>query len=287
MANAILAAPNRIEAATLSGGDWLAGSRPNLASRPYGQAAQSNGLNPTATQFTLTLDQPRSLRVLALLAHNLGSLAQVRWRVSLDAAFSQSVFDSGWSPVWPALPTPDMRWSDANWWSGTLDEERRAFYPRHHFTVLPDERLGAFVRCELNDPSNPDGAIKIGRAGVYDGWQPIINFSYGAKLGHETSERIVKSEAGLPYSSGGNVGRVAQIAFEHLSATEARAMMDLERRLGLAGELIYIADPADPGSFTHQAFPARLRELSPIDWVGFDTRQKSFLLEELIQGSGT
>ncbi|MDK2124145.1 hypothetical protein [Parachitinimonas caeni] len=282
MANAILAAPNRIEAATLSGGDWLAGSRPNLASRPYGQAAQSNGLNPTATQFTLTLDQPRSLRVLALLAHNLGSLAQVRWRLSLDAAFSQSVFDSGWSPVWPALPTPDMRWSDANWWSGTLDEERRAFYPRHHFTVLPDERLGAYVRCELNDPSNPDGAIKIGRAGVYDGWQPVRNFSWGRKLGHDSTEKVIKSEAGAVYSNGGQVVRVAQISFDWLSASEARATMDLERRLGLTGELIYLAKPDDPASFTHEAFPARLHELSPIEVPLFAAQRKAFVIEELI-----
>lgn len=279
---ALIGAPNRIDTAGLSGGDWIANSRNNLQSRPFSQAAQSNGLNLAATQFVLTLDRPRQIHILALLAHNLGHQARVRWRLFEDAARQKLVLDLGWQWAWPVKPTAEMSWDDSNWWGGAMDEERRQFLPCHHFTVLPDATWCAAIHCEIDDSANPAGYVRIGRAGAYDGIRPDYNVAPGLKLGHETTEKLIWTEAQTAASAGGMITRTVQAEFGRLSDAEARRLLDLERRLGLLGELVWIQRPLEPASFAHEAFPARLRDFGAANWQQWTRWSKTLALTEII-----
>jgi len=94
MSNILLAYNNRADAATFSGGSWVASgdvALANLGTKDLGELARSSSAAVTSTRFRFDLAASRSLRALGLLNHNLSTAAQVRLRAS------RAVFDVDWA----------------------------------------------------------------------------------------------------------------------------------------------------------------------------------------------
>lgn len=285
MQNIILAFPNRADAATFSGGSWRAGKTPaNLTDRDLSLVARSTDTTLASSQFVAALDKGRSTRVIALLNHNLTLDAKYRLRISDVVDFSNLLYDSGWTDVWPVMYAWDaLEWQDDNWWSGRPSEEDIARYPRHLIHVLPASALGKYVWLEIDDSINPAGYIEAARLVIAGQWQPRWNRSWGEAISIKSLTQMEEVPSGARYYDIVQNRRGYAFALDWLSQSEAwgRAF-ELMREADIHGEILLIPDADDTMNLYRSAFYATLAKLDPIRHPNFAQYQHAYELEEIL-----
>lgn len=283
--NVMLGFPNRIDAATLSGGSWQA-SLPltNLKNRTLGKVARSADALAASTKFDLDLGAEKNIRLLSLINHNLSLDATVQIKASATADFAVLLYDSGTVDVWPAMyNTLDLDWEDDNWWDGKYTDEQRNGYTWTFVQLLTSRILARYWRVEITDTTNAAGYVQIGRVFIGPTWQPTINMSYGASLAWETDTQEQRARSGALYFDRRNPRRTVRFSLQNMLVDEALAMaFEIQRRAGLDAEVLYIFDPDDTVHALRRRFLGRLRELSPIEYPYYARQQTNFQIEELL-----
>ncbi len=264
----LIAYGNRIDEATLSGGSWLS-TLPlaNLQNRLIAKVARSSGTTTAATKFDMDLGRARRIGMLALIGHNLTVLAKVRVRGDDASDFATPLYDSGWVDVWPAgmIPQELLEWEEDNFWLGTLSDQARAGYQSpfiHRVASLPSLR---YWRIEIDDTSNSDGYIHIGRAFLADVWRPTYGPTVGAALGMNDTTPVESSLGGSEYFDARAKPRVHRFDLRAMNKPEAYSrVLDLQNLLGISGEILIDPDYADSENKPRRAFVGRLLSLAPI-----------------------
>lgn len=264
----LIAYGNRCDEATLSGGSWLAGlPLANLQNRLIAKVARSSGTTTAATKFDIDLGRARRIGMLALIGHNLTVVAKVRVRGDDASDFATPLYDSGWVDVWPSgmIPPELLEWEDDNFWLGTLSDQARAGYQSpfiHRVTSMPSLR---YWRVEIDDTTNSDGYVHIGRLFLADVWQPTYGPIVGASIGMDDTTTIESSLGGSEYFDARAKPRVHRFVLRAMSKTEAYSrVLDLQNLLGVAGEILIDPDYADQENKPRRAFVGRLRGLAPV-----------------------
>lgn len=286
MANLILGAPNRIDGATLSGGSWAA-TLPlnNLKVRTIGKKARSANALAASTQFDVDLGASKNIRLFGAIAHNFSMAATYRLRGSTVANFATTVYDSGAGiPVWPVVfPSGTIDWENDNWWSGQYTAEDVYGVNWNLIVVLPANTLARYWRLEIVDTANAAGYVEIGRVFIGPAWQPTYNCSYGAALEWETPTTAQAALSGAEYFARRTPFRSQQFTLDWLTVDEALSQAyELQKRVGIDGEVLFIFDPADTVHAIRRQFLGRLRKLSPIEYPYFNTHQIAFEVKELL-----
>ncbi|MCC7268501.1 MAG: hypothetical protein IT546_14355 [Caulobacteraceae bacterium] len=285
MAHAILAFGNRADEATLSGGDWEA-TLPldNLKDRRLGRVARSASLDLADTQFDADFGQLRLFRTVAIVNHNLNDYGRYRIRLSTVADFSSTVADSGWKDAWPAvIPMSQRPWNSPYTWNGKWTPEERAYLTPLIVFNLPTSLNARYLRVEFEDPDNPDGYVQAGRLFIGDGWQPVRNMVYGAQIGWESRTEVQEAISGADYFDVRTPARVVQFGLEAMSEDEAMVYaFDLERRVGVHGECVFLWNPDDTIHAPRRQFLCRLRTLSMIENPGPNRWRAPFEAKELL-----
>lgn len=281
----IIAYGNRCDEGTLSGGAWLSQlPLTNLQNRLIAKLARSSGTTKPATQFDINLGRARRIGMLSLIGHNLTVLAKVRIRGDDANDFATPLYDSGWVDVWPSgmIPVSLLEWEEDNFWLGTLSEQARAGYQSpfiHRVTTLPSLQ---YWRIEIDDTSNSDGYIQIGRLFLADIWQPTYGPTVGAALGMDDTTPVESSLGGSEYFDARAKPRVHRFDLRAMNKTEAYSrVLDLQNLLGIAGEILIDPDYADIENKPRRAFVGRLRSLSPIIESGAGVFDTSFEIREV------
>jgi hypothetical protein len=283
MANIVLAWPNRVDEATLSGGAWqptlpLA----NLQTRELFEVARSLDLDPGSTQLTLTLPAARNIGLIALVAHNLSLSAAVRVEAGYGDDLVQTQYDSGWQPAWPAVvPYSQAEWENDNWWSGQLDQAQRDAVAKVFF-VRPNA-IAKTWRIAIDDPANPEGFVQLGRAFLAESWSPRFNYAYGNQFGYEADVTVARASGGNEYLRARPSRRIFAFSLDCLVDAEAHArVFDLQRDLGEAGELFVLPNPDDVDNAHRRAFLARLKKINPITHRNLPMHAAAFSLVEIL-----
>ena len=149
--------------------------------------------------------------------------------------------------------------------------------------ILPRSLPGQYVRVEIDDATNADGYIEAGRLFVADGWQPVRNITYGSSLQWEARTTVQESLSGAEYFDERQPTRVAKVSLDAM--TEAEAMgraFEIQRSVGISGEVLFIWDPADTTHAIRRQYLARLRALSAIENPGPDRWRTPFEIKELL-----
>lgn len=264
----LIAYGNRIDEATLSGGGWNA-SLPlaNLQNRLIAKVARSSNATLAATKFDIDLGRARRIGMLALIGHNLTVVAKVRIRGDDASDFATPLYDSGWVDVWPAgmIPPELLEWEDDNFWLGTLSDQARAGYQApfiHRVATLPSLR---YWRVEIDDTTNSDGYIQIGRVFLSDVWQPERGPVIGAAQGMEDTSDVMSSLGGSEYFDLGAKPRGHRLTFPALTKAEAYGrLVDMQNLLGISGEILIDPDYADTENKPRIAFVGRFVSLSDV-----------------------
>lgn len=131
------------------------------------------------------LNRIESLRVFALLKHNLSSTGQWRIRVWYDSSgVDVPDYDSDWMPVSPGLNQfGAMAWGTFRWGEFSYDLYMGGFN-KQSVHVLDDSVVGSYVTIEIRDDEaiSADGVLRAAGLWMGDGWQPQFNASYGSSV---------------------------------------------------------------------------------------------------------
>lgn len=285
MANVMLGYPNRIDAATLALGAWEA-TLPlnNLKDRKLGKVARTTSDANSATLFSADLGAPKSIRVIALVNHNLSLAARYRIRADDNADFGSPLLDTGWQDVWPVVYLPDdLEWEDDNWWTGKYTDEEKAGYTWTLVHVLAANLVARYWLVELDDTANPDNYVQIGRAFIGPALQPVVNMGYGVQIGFEPRAELGEALSGAEYFNRRDPYRVARFSLGAMSEGDAFARaFEINRRAGIDQEVLFVYDPDDTRQQLRRRFLGRLRQLSPIEHPYPNWHSTAFELKELL-----
>lgn len=267
MSNIFLAWNNRTDEGAVSNGSWLA-SLPlsNVQNRQVQKVARSTDATLAATKFDIDLGQARNIGVVALVVHNISVSGTVRITASDTAGFATLYYDSGWNPVWPSgqIPQTLLEWEDDNFWLGTLSQAARAGYQSPYIKITSATTM-RYWRIEINDTSNSDGYVQIGRLFMAQGWTPSINYSYGAGLGYNDPSPVDASLSGAEFFDVRSKYRVFTFGLNYILASEAYAnVMELQRIAGISGEVLVVPDQSDTTNQPARAFVGRLNQIGRI-----------------------
>jgi len=289
MANVLLGINNVIDIANFSGsyGSWLS-TLPltNLKKPQLGIVARSTDLLAASTQFAINLTGIYNIRVLALCNHNLSLAATVKVTAYSDAAYSTLVYDSGFVSVWDyAFSTGWGGWNDTTP-GGTLPHQytvnNNRIDTRNYFTwsyahVMRTTKVEArYWKVEIQDVSNTDGYVQIGRIFIGNAWEPTYNFDFGQSVGWENETTVKYALNGSPYFDNKRPTRAARFTLSHLSQQEAmQTVYSIFGYHGLDKEIFYMQDTDNVYDQHRTNFLCRLRSMTQISNEDFGDRYKA------------
>lgn len=280
--NLFLAYPNRIDAATLTGGSWAAAlPLNNLKTSQITQVARTSDDALASTKFSADLGTARSLRAFALVNHNLSQSAL--WKVKLGTTSGGAeLLDTGWVSVWQmAFDTDLLMWESPSWWIGIGSDE----YLGHPFAAiqcLTDWYEARYVTIEIDDTTNPAGYVQIGRAMIAGGVMPTVNAAYGLRDSWKDYSSMQRAESGAAWPIARRRARSVEFVLEWLSLIEAATLHEMQRMLGTVGEVLYVFDSTDAEATQRYGFLGRLRELSPIEYPFPRYKKMPFAIDEVM-----
>lgn len=279
--------PNYVNEATLEGGNWSTQMPVDfLKSQLFSRKATSDSTALTDTQIKASFSRPRPVYLVALAAHNLTTIARWRVRAYYNVNYTDLQYDSGWVDVWPAVySTAELEWEYDNFWLGTLDEESRGNFTPLTYIFLPEAYIAQSLHIEIDDTTNADGYISIGRLMVSDAWQPDINMSYGVDYGYENNTTV--EEANDPnrteHFDPAVPKRTMSFTLDTLSESEAfNRVHRMQRVQGVHNEVL-VAEGVDyrPEKL-NRTFIGRIAQPDPISHPYFRTYASSLSFKEIL-----
>ena len=179
-----------------------------------------------------------------------------------------------------------LEWENDNYWTGTLSQEEIQGFTSISISLMQMSSPSRFWRIRIEDNQNPDGFVQVGRIFIGPGVQPLINYSYGATLGFETSTGVEQSLSGAEFFDVREPVRVFRFILEHMKDDEAYAnFLEMTRRAGIHGEILVVPDPDQPLQAIRKNFIGRMRTLNPLEqtmWMdGGISNAMSFEIKEL------
>ena len=201
-----------------------------------------------------------------------------------DAATDQQVYEAGlvdpWRAVYNAgsLAAGDPRLSTGKYSA----EEAIGFIPGlfHCPTTVVEAR---YWRTEVHDTTNAAGYVDLALVDFCDRYAPTINMDYGWRLGLKTATTRTETDGGAAVFNVKAVQREIIFTVNNLSDDETLSnIYEIQRRLGISGDLYVVVDPADTYHIARRSFPCTIRELSSIEHPWYTRTSVPFaLLEKL------
>ena len=268
MANCLFAYPNVGDGATLSGGSWL-GALPlaNVQNAQRAKIARSTDDEKVSTIINADFATSRVHRTISVLSHNLTVGALIRTRFGDDATFAAHNYDSGWVDVYEPIYPPDvLSWGDAGFWDGRIPQsEIDLGYPFDYHLYINTSLAGRYLRIEIDDESNGDTYVEIGRVVVSLGYQPTINMKTGLTLGWDTSSEHTETDSGVTFHNARRRRRTMSFTVPLIGEDEALVkLFEISRRQGTHDPFLFIYDPDDTVHLNRRAFLATLHTISPL-----------------------
>lgn len=175
-------------------------------------------------------------------------------------------YDSGYVSAWPGTVT-------------SLDQV--AGYNALH-AVKPD-LTARYWSVLIQDTANAAGYVQLGRVFVGDAWTPRINMSYGAGHGWEDQTEVQEALSGAEYFGPTKRYRVTKFTTAGMSVAEGvTRASEIQRRVGITGEVILLFDSADTLYALQRNYLGRLRQLSPIEYPYPDNTRTAWEIKELL-----
>lgn len=282
MSNLGIGWPDRVSAATVSGGSWQA-SLPvtNVADRRITRPARSTDATAANTKIDIDCGSAKSMRAFALINHNLQSTAQWRIKASLTALGSTDVLDTGALNILQMSLSPDvLAWEDSGWWEGIGDGWLRNMHPVIY--VHTSQISARYVRIEITDTSNSDGYVQIGRAIISPMLVPATNDDLGRGRGFLDFNAFDVGEAGAEFARLGRKAKRETVSLSWLTEEEARFLRGISRQRGTDDDVLYVPDVGSASAQQEYGFLARIEGgLDGIDQPAIgDVRRARLTLRE-------
>lgn len=258
--------------AALSGGSWDAGfPLTNLKNSLRSKVARSVDAAAASTKCIIDMGAVRTVRAVAILNHNAtANLGTVRYRFCSDAACTNLVYDTG------AVKLIDT----ANLTAEDLVDWRPDFW-----LALPAAVSARYCELLVDDHTNPLGFFEMGRCCLFGGWSPGVNISVGWSIVYKDDyTRVGRLVSGTKAFDKQPGFRSIEIELKSLTPNEAHASwLEMQRKLGISGELFFITDPAETDFFIkQQSFLGTFVQPSALVNPYFNNFSTRGVLEEIV-----
>lgn len=279
--------PNWITRGEVSGGSWSTEFPiTNVEDPVFAKVARSADTSLTSTQFSVSLDRSTPVGLVCLANHNLTSAAQ--WKIScyFDTAQTQLALEIDWFNVWPSVyATSELEWEYDNFWLGTYDDSDRENFTSLATKFFDDIQVIQSVKIEIDDQSNPEGYVYMGRVFVSDVWQPTYSAQYGIEYGFEvgTTFDVADNPEMTRFPDVKTPKRTVSFTLGTLSQEEGfRRVQTMKRDQGLHREILYTetTDPTPEGF--QKTFIGQLQDVSPLSHPYYQTFASSINLMEVL-----
>lgn len=149
--------------------------------------------------------------------------------------------------------------------------------------ILSSETSVTGVRFDFSDSTNPAGYVQMGRLFMGAGFQPATNMAFRLSHQYESGTSISVTPAGTEYFDEKPARRVSRFFLPRLTASEAMTkVFEMQRKLGISGEVLFVYDPGDAVHFLRRSFVGRLSELSAIEMPYANAHSAAMEIRELI-----
>ena len=285
MANVTLFYNNLVDSGTLSGGSWeTALPLTNLQNRLVARVARSVDATTANTKFVIDLGSGSvKYKGLVLVNHN-GSLdGQVRIKTASDSGITTDVVSSDWIDFYqPVYSTLSLEWEDDNWWSGTVELEDLQNYTRNYTYIFDNLQTNRYVQVEIDDTTNSDGYVEIGRLFISEAFTPSTNMSWGKNLSWNDESKIDTSLGGSIYFDEKVKYRSLAFNMDWLTDTEAyERVFEIQRIVGTTGEVFVFPDYENTGNSFRDSFLGVFKQLSGIEQFTYGYQKTSFSIREV------
>lgn len=190
----------RESVASIYGGVWTQPLSNLLDPRPQKVAEAADVRDWGSTTFDFDLGFTRKVGLFFFANLRTTSMGLMRIRAGTDPTFASNNYDSTPVSTWPPEDADAFDYNAWNEFALThvymADEYEKLGYPRALVPSAPiDCRYG---RVEIMDSTNSE-KLQIGCFGVYETWEPPINFGYGWSLGVIDDSRVESVPQGAVY----------------------------------------------------------------------------------------
>lgn len=200
-------------------------------------------------------------------------------------AGSGVIYETGWVDVWPSgmIPQSLLEWEDDNFWLGTLSSNARAGYQSPYIHLLASPVSMRYWRVQVQDTTNSDGYVQIGRLFMSATWTPSVNYGLGAGLGYQDPSPVDTSLSGAEFFDVRSRFRVFSFELQYILYSEAYAYaLDLQRLSGNSGEVLVIPDSSDATNAPYRSFVGRLLQMGEITQPQPSAFSARFQVKELL-----
>ncbi len=278
--------PNHADGGTITNGSEVA-SLPgtNLQDRQIRKVWRTDGTVAAAdTYIVINYGLAKLTGVVSLINHNVGNQGKWRIRVSNESDFSTTLYDSGLIDMQPTIESfGALPWGEFHW-AGKLSSAELGGITINSFHVLDSQILARYVRIDIVDEDNSDGYIEVGRLIAGAAYIPTKNIQYNWSISYEDPSPVSKSIGGQTYVDELERYRVLRFLLSDLPEDEifTNFFDILDRRKGIAGDLLVIPQPDKLTQLWNQAIYGRLRVLDPVINPYYGAFEKGFEIEELL-----
>jgi len=285
MGNALFLYEPKSDNATFSGGNWRP-SLPlsNMADKRLSRVARSVNTLLASTQFRVSLPTVIPFRALAMGPMNISTAYQYRIR-TWSADFDLMLSDTDWVKPFDgqAAGPLDLEWEDPNFWFGLtpFDDQERGVWLIHDFG---EPQVGQYWTFEIDDQTNPDGYIDIGRLFMPTTFEPELNYGYDSN-GLSFENNVLSAQmlnGGTQFSRRINP-RVFRAAFPTVREPEAFGdFYRLFRTVGYDGEVFVIPDPDDVANIQKRSIFGNFRAMDALSQTAFGLVGTGFEIKEIL-----
>lgn len=285
MANFKLLWDQKTDGVTLSGGSWEADlPLTNVQDRLLQKTARSTDASISSTKFDIDLLKSTSVQSLILVNHNLDEDALIRIKLSDDATFTTSDYDSGWVNVYKSVFSVDsVEWENDNFWFGRLASGDLAGYSLNYIHLLDVPYSNRYIRVEIDDTANSDGYVDIGRLWVTPVFEFDFNAIYGATISWNDPTVVSTAIGGSTFFDDRAKKRNYRFSTDMMSVTESmESIFEIQRSKGISGEIFILPDSDDSINIFRTSFLGRMTKLAGITNHFFKRNKSDFSIEELL-----
>jgi len=259
--------PQYAASATLSAGSWEE-NRPITFLQDVtelSRRARTTDAEDGSFEIRGLWEEAVAIRTVLLLRHNFTTDALWERIFYSDDAWTDEVYSSGLTPVWPVLDL-DLEWEDNNWWTATYTEEERAATQTKAIDILPERIYAQSFVIRVYDSGNPDGFLAARVLDIARDMQLPVNYRYGASWGLESRTQSQEAKGGAEYFDietprGIFRGQVPQVP----DADIKKYIYQLQRLADTHTPFLYIKNPSDSSTWLEGAGFVRSKALDPIE----------------------
>jgi hypothetical protein len=247
MSDTILLYDNAADEGTLSAGSWAIPLTEMQDARPTTKARSTN-LDPASTIFRIALTESKTFRAIVFGPTNLSSGSTYRIRSYSDSGFIDLADDTGAVTLGSTpIATLDMHWTDTFWWSGAtpIEDPGGAAGGVWVIHIYESDVTAKFWQFDIDNQSNPDGYVEIGRLFMGTAWIPSNGIDEGAAASFTPITTSQQAAGGTRYYNRRRAARTFTFACSVLPADEANE--DVYRISAISGldKQVFIIPNAD------------------------------------------